>query len=464
MERDSPVSVVERLLSLATLPDPMVAADQIDLPALQIAAANERFQVQRKRIPVLDQRATEAGIDEIRDLDDVVPLLLSHTAYKTYPESFVAKGQWDRMLAWFTTVSSRSAADADVTGVQDVDDWIRRLEGAGHFVFASAGTTGKSSFIDQSAGDVERIADLLTRMWGWPRPVPRDNSRPLFALVPSAGPARLVYAFQAQAKYFARPDATYALTDEPMRIAEINKIMRIQQAMAVGRATPSEVAEFERGLSAKAESMRASYVRLIYALQEHRHEPIIVQGSWPQCWALLEISRELGINGGNFHPDSIFHGGGGTKGLALPADYRELICAYFGQARVYQGYGMSETCTHSPMCESGRFHVPPWLTLLILDESGEQRRYAPEGPVTGRSAYVDPIWEGHWGGTISGDWVTADYGRCDCGRPGPTVEDSVRRAKDVTGVDDEKISCAGSVEAYIRGAIATGVERPERLQ
>jgi hypothetical protein len=38
------------------------------------------------------------------------------------------------------------------------------------------------------------------------------------------------------------------------------------------------------------------------------------------------------------------------------------------------------------------------------------------------------------------------------------VEDSVRRAKDVIGIDDDKISCAGAVEAYVRGAITTSVE------
>jgi hypothetical protein len=111
------------------------------------------------------------------------------------------------------------------------------------------------------------------------------------------------------------------------------------------------------------------------------------------------------------------------------------------------------------VCEAGRFHVPPWLTLFVLDETGDNVRWAPTGPVTGRAAYWDPVWEGHWGGTISGDWITADYGPCACGRPGPTVEDSIRRAKDVIGIDDDKISCAGAVEAYVRGAITTAVDR-----
>jgi hypothetical protein len=347
----------------------------------------------------------------------------------------------------------------DLVDVEDVDDWIARLETAGHFVFSSSGTSGKASFIDQSQGDVDRIADLLTRIWGWPSPPPRDNSRPLLSLTPSAGPARLVYAFQAQAKYTGRPDATYTLTDEPIRMGELNRIMRLQQALASGQATPDQVAEFEAGVSDRVDDMRENYRRIARALDAHRHEPIVFHGSWPQVWSLMEACRELGVEEGGFHPDSIYLGSGGTKGLALPDDYQEQVARFFGGARRYRGYGMSETSTHSPVCEDGRFHVPPWLTLFVLDETGDNVRWAPSGPVTGRAAYWDPVWDGHWGGTISGDWITADHGRCACGRPGPTVEDSIRRAKDVIGIDDDKISCAGAVEAYVRGAITTSVDR-----
>ena len=34
-------------------------------------------------------RAEEAESTEIRQLEDVVPLLFPHTAYKSYPESFL---------------------------------------------------------------------------------------------------------------------------------------------------------------------------------------------------------------------------------------------------------------------------------------------------------------------------------------------------------------------------------------
>jgi hypothetical protein len=453
------MSAVEELLGVPAWDDPMLAAEKTDLPALQLAAARERFAQLRPQIRVLDQRASDTGVSEISKLDDLVPVLFAHTAYKSYPKSFVDKGQWDRLTLWFSTVSATPMDGVDLVGVADVDDWIARLEAAGHLVFSSSGTSGKASFIDQTRADVDRIADVLTSIWGWPAQPPRDNSRALFSLTPSAGPARMVYAFQAQAKYTGRPGAIYTLTDEPIRMAELNNIMRLQQALASGKATPEQVAEFEAGIAGRADDMRENYKRLALALDAHRHEPIVLVGNWPQVWALLEACRELGLAEGGFHPESIYLGSGGTKGMNLPGDYQEQVARFFGGARRYQGYGMSETSTHSPVCPEGRFHVPPWLTLFILDETAEHIRYAPSGPVTGRAAYWDAVWEGHWGGTISGDWITADYGRCACGRPGPTIENSIRRAKDVIGIEDDKISCAGAIEAYVRGAITTAVDR-----
>ncbi len=236
------MSAVEQLLRLAEAPDPIGATESVDLQELQLEAARERYAQLRPQVRLLDQRAADMGVDSIEKLTDLVPLLFAHTAYKSYPASFVEKGQRDRMTLWFATVSATSMSAVDLDGVQDVDDWIGRLEAAGHGVFCSSGTSGKASFVDQTQGDIDRIADLLTRIWGWPAQPPRDNSRVLFSLTPSAGPARLIYAFQAQAKYNARSDAIYTLTDEPIRMGELNRIMRLQQALASGKASPAEVA------------------------------------------------------------------------------------------------------------------------------------------------------------------------------------------------------------------------------
>ena len=66
---------------------------------------------------------------------------------------------------------------------------------------------------------------------------------------------------------------------------------------------------------------------------------------------------------------------------------------------------------------------------------------------------MDLGWDGHWGGIIGGDWITVDYGRCGCGRPGPTIEDSVERYSDRIGADDDKLNCAAALDMYVRSAL-----------
>ena len=56
---------------------------------IQVAALDERFQERKDCLKLLGHRANEAGITEIRGVEDMVPLLFPHTAYKSYPESFL---------------------------------------------------------------------------------------------------------------------------------------------------------------------------------------------------------------------------------------------------------------------------------------------------------------------------------------------------------------------------------------
>lgn len=58
--------------------------------------------------------------------------------------------------------------------------------------------------------------------------------------------------------------------------------------------------------------------------------------------------------------------------------------------------------------------------------------------------------DGRWSGVITGDKIIADFGRCACDHQGPTVGDQIERYADLPGGD--KISCAGTIDAYIRGA------------
>jgi hypothetical protein len=143
------------------LTDYIELADPYDLPAdgvadLQLRAVRERLEQRRGQLAIVDQRARDVGVDSIVDWNDLLPLLFSHTTYKSYPDSFVRNGRWDLMLQWYGTLAVDSLSDVDLTGVQDIDDWTAALWAAGHRVHTSSGTSGKCSFIPSGEVDWAR--------------------------------------------------------------------------------------------------------------------------------------------------------------------------------------------------------------------------------------------------------------------------------------------------------------------
>src|SRR4051794_4177349 len=125
-----------------------------ELAALQIAAADEAFQAHRVQVSVLDRRARQVGIDQIRTLDDIVPLLFSHTTYKSYPLTFFTGGKWNLLLKWYDTLAGQSVADVDVSDVTDIDGFVAALRAAGHITYVTSGTSGKCSLLNLSQPDL----------------------------------------------------------------------------------------------------------------------------------------------------------------------------------------------------------------------------------------------------------------------------------------------------------------------
>ncbi|MCX7865494.1 MAG: hypothetical protein N2423_10775, partial [Novosphingobium sp.] len=90
----------------------------------------------------------------------------------------------------------------------------------------------------------------------------------------------------------------------------------------------------------------------------------------------------------------------------------------------------------------------PWLVCLPLDREGE-RLLAMAGEVQGRAAFFDLSLDGRWGGVISGDRVDLSFEPCACGAESPSFADTIVRYADLDG--DDKIGCAGTIDAYVRG-------------
>ena len=145
---------VERLTGL------VAAEDRYDIPfeALcdaQVEAINERFQTRKDAVRLLGRRARDSSLDAVRSREDAVALLFPHTAYKSYPESWLVEQRWDRLGKWLDTVATYRVPAQDPSQISDMDDWIAKLEQGGHYVSCSSGTTGKSAMLVASRQDMD---------------------------------------------------------------------------------------------------------------------------------------------------------------------------------------------------------------------------------------------------------------------------------------------------------------------
>jgi hypothetical protein len=450
LERKPAGSEVERLKALAGAPD------RFDLPAAdllpaQLAAANELLQDRIGRIRLLRNRAESSGIIQIRELTDIVPLLFAHTAYKSYPEGWLTERKWDRLGKWLESVSSYPVTDVDISEVRDIDDWIGRLQAAGHFVSCSSGTTGKSAMLNGSAADMEWSRGDSVGSFAWGSGVAPAQDRRIFGLAPVASVPRNLVIRDALVKAYGLPGATpFIYPVPPITIGQITGMVALRKSMADGTAKPADIAAYEATSAARQKAVDQAVGVSADALVRARGDKLFLSGLWASLFRVAEAVRALGYSGKDFHADNTVYVGGGLKGAALPQNYREYVFETFNLSpeRVFQMYGMQELNTGMPRCRAGRYHVAPWLMCLVLDQAGE-KLMPQSGEIEGRAAFFDLSLDGRWGGVISGDKITVNYGRCACGNRSPSIHDTITRYADLPGGD--KISCSGTIDAYVRG-------------
>ncbi len=161
-----------------------------DIRQLQVEAMNERFQERKEAIKLLGHRAQQAGITEVTCYEDMVPLLFPHTAYKSYPESFLMGEKWDRLSKWLNTVATYPVPKLDLAEIGDIDDWVEKLKESDHYVSCSSGTTGKSAMLVASGQDMAWCKKEAVAAYAWGSGVTPANDRRLFGLAPVASVPR----------------------------------------------------------------------------------------------------------------------------------------------------------------------------------------------------------------------------------------------------------------------------------
>ncbi|MFV0643548.1 MAG: hypothetical protein ACK5NN_03475, partial [Sphingomonadaceae bacterium] len=275
--------------------------DRASIEPMQVEAANALFQELRGKIPVLEKRAKEYGIDTVSSFEDLVPLLFAHTVYKSYPESFIEKGRWDRMLLWLSTLSADDWTGVDVEGVEDADEWLARLKAAGCTVLATSGSSGKCSFLPASEKDRALKHRHFKRAVGWPF-AQADNQYEVFWTGPIEGPNSAIEAGQMTRDHWARPDRFHNLIKEPLRITDVAESAALTRKMREGTATPSEIEAFQQKNAETGKRVAEGIFEFIDSLLDMRHEPVYISGLWAQHMQIIERARETGFGDGEFHP------------------------------------------------------------------------------------------------------------------------------------------------------------------
>jgi hypothetical protein len=419
------------------------------LEQLWIEAADDRLRTQRTKIPVLDRLASEVGTSRIESLDDLVPLLFAHTAYKSYPKSLLDRKRWDGLAKWLSTVASIDVPVLDPSGIDSQDAWLLALKEAGCPVYATSGTSGRNSFLPATPADRAFTQRCILRTAGWQFGLPAEPTLPVVALSPSKGASRVVEYYRSFVELYGLPDESMFLSEDELQLSDLARLARMTSAIASGDAMPSDIAAFEKETAERKQHLDARWDRLTDRFESLRERRIVVQGMWAQQWELVERLRARGHTSFPLDPESFLGVGGGTKGVNLPDDYREQIFSFYeiDPARRSDGYGMSELSAALPRI--GDRYVPhPWVIMLILEDDGSARVADRTGQKDGRFAFLDVSIEGRWGGLISGDRVTADF---DSPRTS-IVADSIIRYSELTGEEDDRLTCAGTLDAFVRNA------------
>ncbi len=433
-----------------------------ELDEVHLAGLRKRFAELRPTLPALAKLAADQGVDRIDSIDDAAPLLFPHTVYKSYPLSFLERGQFDRLTKWLQGLTTVDLSPVDAKGIQTIDEWIGRVEEATEInIIHTFGTTGKLSFLPRTK-DQTRITTTLTAhcvrdFAGYKSgPDVLKDHMPLISPSYRNGASAIVRGMRRMAVNFAGgfDNALFLYPDAYFSADVLSLAGRLRAAEARGEQgqlelPPALVAR--RDEFAAREKERAGDLDRFFAEASARFSgrDVYLFAVWPILFEWAEEGLKRGVKG-IFGRNSVLTTGGGSKGRPLPANYKEVIFEFLGFDRHFEFFGMSELMTNAPRCAEGHFHFTPVIVPYVLDPATGQP-LPRHGRQHGRLALMDLLPDSYWGGLVSGDEVTMGGfdEPCACRRAGPYLESEIRRFSEAQGGDD-KINCAGAPEAHDR--------------
>ena len=357
----------------------MHSIDRDELQELQRQAMGIRFREHHQSIEMLRKLADRLGVAELREFNDVVPLMFSHTAFKSYPAVLVDNKRFDLMTKWLDKLTSYDLAGVDTAGCTGIDDWIDRLDAQTPLeVITSSGTTGTISILPKDKRGAEEGMLLwkicLFQTFGQ-EPTDAELHPSVDVVWPNFADGKLGHLRIANmikrgftggdesrfhALYPGAIDTDLMFLASKMRAAasrgELDRL-QIDPALAARKD------EFIAMQARQAQDMEAFFTRLADQLRGKR---VFMLGTYHLMYDIAKAGVARGVRN-VFAPDSAILTGGGMKGVALPDDFMDVIKEFLGVDRIQVGYGFSESSTFHWGCSEGRYHVAPWVVPFVLD-------------------------------------------------------------------------------------------------
>lgn len=431
-----------------------------ELEELHRQAMGIRFQQHVQSIEMVGKLAGRLGVTELREFNDVVPLMFSHTAFKSYPAALIDNKRFDLMTKWLDKLTSHDLSHVDTEDCKSIDEWIDRLDEQTPLeVITSSGTTGTLSIIpkDKHGAREGMVLWKICLFQTFGHEPTYDELNPAVDVIwPNYAKGKLGHLRIANmikrgftggdeskfhALYPGAIDTDLMFLASKMRAAASRGEL---DRLVIDPALTARKDEFIAMQARQPEDLDRFFATITEKLRGKR---VFMIGTYNLMYDVAKAGLKRGIRG-VFAKDSAILTGGGTKGFVLPDNYMDVIHEFLGVDRIQQGYGFSEQSAFHWGCSEGRYHVQPWVIPFILDPDTSEP-LPRTGRQTGRAAVYDVLLKAHWGGVISGDEVTIDWDlQCPCGQTTVAFEHDIIRYSEKRGVDDDRITCAATHEVH----------------
>ena len=401
-------------------------------------------------IPLYHKLAEEQGCGKDIDIQTIKrKLMFSAEVFKSYEQVWLDDNDFARMTQWLSSIYHRHI-NMHVSGIKTIDEWIERLDTNGIQVVYSSGTSGEFSFIPRDKQDWELsrtanincLAPLLAgRIAGnvfsrqWLKPGVKLVSSDAFAAMAGKGELPDFDAFflgfrqgrmgnqvliQELAPLFHRHYFLYDTTITGSALRVLRRGLRTDEEQR-------QLLKYQEEITGQDNT---HYLKLIDNIGQSTKDKqkVIIFGAPYQfmrlCEAMNGQKQQLALLKGSF---ALF--GGGWKSFNGVAISRETLVSRLSDSlgipspMILEGYSMTEINIIMLRCEHGRFHIPPIIEPVILDE---ELNPLYEKDVRGAFGFLDPLAISYPGFIISGDYVHMVDGDCDCGLTGPAITEIER--------------------------------------